>query len=100
MRYVCARASPDIQASERAAFAPESHPQGRNGADVELPGVRQKGEVHQVRGRFTSTPVFLICELGGLESNVAAQRALLRSDLAPENRTERVRDPQSSRFNV
>lgn len=98
MRYAYARESQDIQASERAAFAPESDPQGRNGADVELSGVRQKGEVHQVRdlGRFTSTPsrsfqfgMFLICELGGLESNVA----LLRSDLVPENRIERVRYP-------
>lgn len=89
MRYVYARESQEIQASERAALAPESDPQGRNGADVELSEVRQKGEVHQVRdrGQFTPTPSsvavssserFLICELGGLESNVAAQHALLR----------------------
>lgn len=56
MRYVCARGSQDIRASGRAASAPESDPQGRNGADVQLSGVRQKGEVRQVRGQFTSTP--------------------------------------------
>lgn len=51
LRYVCARESWEIQASERAASAPESDRQGRNGADVELSAVRQKGGVHQVRDR-------------------------------------------------
>lgn len=61
MRYVYARKSNQLQASGRAAFAPESGPQGRNVADVQLSGVRQKGEVHQVRGRdqFTSSEGFL-----------------------------------------
>lgn len=49
MRNVYARESKEIQASERAAFAPESDPEGRNVADDELSQVRQKGEMQQVR---------------------------------------------------
>lgn len=59
MRYVYARESKEVQASsERAAFAPESDPEGRHVAPVELSPVRQNGGRQQVRdrGRFAPTP--------------------------------------------